>query len=176
MEICLQPLGDVPNDVLNFLKVEISRILGLKCVISDLKVRIPRESYNPLRKQYLSTSLLYKLLETNELRDYGKILGITDRDLYVPGLNFVFGEALLNGKAAVISLHRLRPEFYGKKANKKLFFERALKEAIHELGHTFGLGHCKNRRCVMYFSNSIYDTDVKGYDFCPRCRAKLKTY
>ena len=49
-----------------------------------------------------------------------------------------------------------------------------VKEAIHELGHTFGLFHCNNKLCVVYFSNSLYDTDRKGKRLCLDCKNKLR--
>jgi archaemetzincin len=98
----------------------------------------------------------------------GRVLGVTDMDLYAGGLNFVFGMAETQGGAAVISVARLRLG-----ANHARFQARTLKEAVHELGHTFGLPHCPRPQCVMHFSNSLADTDRKGADFCPECLAKL---
>jgi len=110
-------------------------------------------------------------MEQKEYASYEKILGIVDHDLFIPELNFVFGEA--SQKAAVISLTRLRQTFYQLPEDRTLFHQRVLTEAIHELGHTYGLGHCKNSRCVMFFSNSLMDTDRKGSEFCPPCQSKL---
>jgi predicted Zn-dependent protease len=104
---------------------------------------------------------------------YERILGIVDVDLFAPSLNFVFGEADLLHGVAVISLFRLRPENYGLPASANLLQERALKEAIHELGHTYGLMHCNHYRCVMHFSNSLPDTDRKSHQFCRRCGSSL---
>lgn len=127
-------------------------------------------AYNYRRKQYSAEEIL------SELRKRGgfRILGVTLADLYVPGLNFVFGVAEYGGAVALISLNRLRPEFYGEPHDEKRFSERIVKEAVHELGHTFSLKHCPRRSCVMHFSNSIYETDIKGESFCHTCRRKLE--
>jgi archaemetzincin len=121
------------------------------------------------KKQYLSTAILTAILEHRGYTPYEKILGIVDYDLYVPELNFVFGEA--SRTAAVISLTRLRQSFYKFSEDQELFRRRVLTEAVHELGHTFGLGHCGNPRCVMFFSNSLMDTDRKGSEFCQKCKS-----
>jgi len=106
--------------------------------------------------------------------DEERILAVESGDLYAGYLNFVFGEADLGTGIAIVSTHRLKPEFYGEASSPALFFNRLVKESIHELGHTLGLGHCPDPACVMHFSNSILDTDLKGPNLCPRCKFKLK--
>ncbi|RLI00978.1 archemetzincin, partial [Candidatus Bathyarchaeota archaeon] len=132
------------------------------------------------RRQYLSTIILNCVKDYAERNrnksTFNRILGVTDVDLYAPGLNFIFGEAELLGEAAIISLCRLRPEFYGKQPNRDLFTERAIKEAIHEIGHTLGLRHCPNPTCVMHFSLHIGMTDRKRREFCHGCRWKIERY
>ena len=107
------------------------------------------------------------------IRDRERVVGITDVDLYVPRLNFVFGEADIVSGTAIVSLCRLRQEYYGLAPDEALFLERATKEIVHEMGHTFGLGHCPNNKCVMHFSNSLADTDLKEAHFCNKCRPKI---
>ncbi len=133
----------------------------------------PESAYDPSRRQYRSDVLLgyLNLLAPDKVE---KVIGITELDLYTPGLNFVFGQAILNGRQAVVSVARLRPEFYGQPPNPPLLLERIRKEVTHELGHLYGLEHCDDRRCVMSFSNSIVEVDMKGQDFCPRCRRFLE--
>jgi archaemetzincin len=110
------------------------------------------------------------VLAAARLREEEVILGVTGVDLTAPGLNFVFGLADPPSRCAVISLARLYPEFYGQPRAPRLFKARAVKEAVHELGHLLGLGHCPDPACVMAFSNSLADTDRKGPGFCRRCR------
>lgn len=128
-------------------------------------------SYNHKRRQFHSTPILKRLKDIFTEKDI--ILGILDVDLYVEGLNFIFGEAQPLNKIAVISVKRLREEFYGLTEDKDLFYQRTLKEAVHEIGHLFKLPHCPNPKCVMHFSNSLLDTDIKDFRFCPICEKKL---
>ena len=85
----------------------------------------------------------------------------------------IFPNPLLIVSKAYFTCWHLRQEFYGLPRDKNLFRERALKEAVHELGHTYGLGHCPDSTCVMHFSNSLPDTDLKGWKFCPDCQEKV---
>ena len=143
-------------------------------VISEI-MPIPEEAFNNTRQQYRSDIILSRvrsLAEKEKALDL--VLGIVDIDIFVQELNFVFGEAECPGKAALISLWRLKPEFYGKAPNMDLFQERTTKEAVHELGHTLGLKHCSNPFCVMYFSNSIFETDRKQSLFCTKCYLKAE--
>lgn len=148
----------------------------------NLKVKfsgdLPGEPFSvalhPSRGQYLGRVFLPTLAALRRKIGATAILGVTDLDLYEEGLNFIFGLANRSLRSALISIRRLRNEFYGLPPDDDLLLERAIKEAMHELGHVFGLEHCPDPRCVMHFSNSIHDTDVKGPLYCPRCEGKLK--
>lgn len=129
-------------------------------------------AFNLSRNQYGSTPLISSLLERFE--DFsGKVLGVTSGDLFVPVLTYVFGEAQLDGKVAVVSAHRLRDEYYGLPANPDLLHLRLVKESIHELGHAFGLLHCGNYMCVMHSSTGVEEIDVKTEKLCGKCSDKL---
>ena len=101
------------------------------------------------------------------------VLAITDFDLYKTSHRFVFGDADEAQAIAVVSVHRLRSDFYGEASDFNVLFQRTLKECVHELGHTFGLKHCYNARCAMYYSNSIFETDNKMPHFCEICDRRL---
>jgi archaemetzincin len=168
MKIILKPLGDVDALIIEELKQILLITFGCPIEIAP-KIAITTKAYNPKRGQYLASELL-NTLKTSGVAGDEKVLGIIDVDLYATGLNFVFGQAEPDSAVAIISLYRLRQELppdYG------LFLNRAAKEAIHELGHTFGLEHCPKIKCVMHFSNSLHDTDVKEMTFCSQCHPKL---
>jgi archaemetzincin len=172
MKICLVPLGSLDAEVFDAVAQAVEDAFGIEVAV-HAALPVPEHALNEARGQYLSTAILRSLMPLIP-PDASRLLAITDVDLFVPQLNFVFGEAAIDGRVCIISLHRLRPEFYGQQPDKRLFAERAVKEAIHELGHTFGLRHCHDSRCVMSFSNTIEDTDLKSAHFCEDTARKLR--
>jgi archaemetzincin len=144
------------------------------CSVIDEQWPLSEKAFDKKRKQYRSNVILSEIQGyTAKKKDLNRVLGVADADIFASELNFVFGEAACPGEAALISLRRLKPEFYGSPPNVELFAERSLKEAVHELGHTLGLRHCSRSSCVMYFSNSIFDTDRKQSLFCDRCHLQV---
>jgi len=171
LKIKLVPVGTLPPPLLGFLQEGLTRELGAEVRFAKnlpLPVACPEG-----RTQYPGEPFLTALAAT---RTPGAevILGVANVDLSVPGLNFVFGLADPRSRCAVISLARLYPEFYGQPRHPQLFKERALKEAVHEIGHILGLGHCHDPACIMFFSNSLADTDRKGPGFCAQCESNIK--
>jgi archaemetzincin len=157
------PFPDAPEFVMGWLRDELS------VEPEFLRLEIDAMSaFDRTRKQFNSTALLLGLREV--LPDpTSKILGVTGVDLYIPVLTFVYGEAQLGGNAAVASSYRLRNSFYGLEPNHDITLTRFLKESLHELGHTMGLVHCEDYRCVMCASNSVEEIDLKLEAYCARC-------
>lgn len=136
-------------------------------VVAARPIPLLGEAYNPSRSQYYSTVLL-DTLATHKRAEWSRLLGIVDTDLYTPDLNFVFGEADAHRGVAVFSIARLHT------ADRNRFVHRAATEAIHELGHTYGLHHCRDPRCVMWFSNTLEESDRKGTRFCAAHTSELR--
>lgn len=176
MKVGILPAANIDSAMLNRITRSIQQIFpNTTCILLDEEVLVKPEYFDQKRQQYRSHAILRAIQRFAAKKpDLHRVLGVVDADLFVPELNFVFGEALCPGKAALISLFRLRPEFYGEPPDMTLFTVRALKEAIHELGHTLGLPHCPQPSCVMHFSNSILDTDRKQNLFCERCYIHVK--
>lgn len=169
--IYLLPIEPVETSVLDFLEKALFQTFQIKVKLSNKKIDAS-SAFDPKRNQYNSSKLLLQAIESPP-PDALKILAVTDVDIFIPIFTFLYGEAQLDGIGAIISTHRLHNRFYGLPEDQKLFLERAKKEAIHELGHTFGLVHCLDPFCVMRQSTYVEDVDQKTADFCFRCKNQL---
>jgi len=136
---------------------------------------ISMKCYDWERRQYFAPCVLSELKAKFSVLQGVYVIGVGYMDGYDKGLNFVFGEADPHSSVAVVFTKRLDPLFYGKNPDYNLYVERTVKEIVHELGHLLGLGHCSLRECVMSFSNSVYEVDLKTRFFCSNCRSKLKS-
>jgi archaemetzincin len=165
--ISLMPVGRVDRALLEPLAEGLTQRLGVACSIQPGGLEA-EFAFNPLRRQYHSSEILKKIVQQPPAESW-KVLGVTEIDLYIPVLTFVFGEAQLAGGPAVVSAHRLHQEFYGLPTDSLLLRERLLKESLHELGHTYGLRHCHDYTCVMSASNGVERIDLKRAEFCPAC-------
>lgn len=128
----------------------------------------PEVAFDPNREQYNSRILLQQLLD-DATPDTTKILGVAGVDLFIPVLTYVFGEAQLDGRAAVVSCFRLDNQIYGLPRDPEWMLERLRKESLHELGHTYNLVHCRRHPCVMMSSTYVEDIDQKSHRFCSQC-------
>lgn len=170
----LLPVGEIDGRALEDLRRGLAAEFRARCEV--LPHRLEAEfAFDSRRGQYHSTEILRRM-EKGVHPGSWRVLGVTGNDLFMPILTFVFGEAQLNNTCAVVSSHRLRQEFYGLPASPELLRERLLKEAVHELGHTFGLTHCRDYDCVMTASHAVERIDLKGSHFCGDCRARVTTF
>lgn len=162
-------LGPLSSARAEQLAAALSRELAVPCGVTGGEPL--GERMLPGRGQADADALL-ALLETRA--QAGRIvLGVSAEDLGIPIFTFVFGRARASGSAALISLARLDPTFYGLQRDDGLLMRRAVCEALHELAHVGGLAHCAQAHCLMRFAGSVEKADLRGPAFCDRCAASL---
>ena len=169
----LLPAGKLDRSLLRSLRSAIPQSLNVSCEIVPIELDVA-PAYHPERQQYHSSEILQRMHSLVQPRDW-RLLAITDVDLYIPILKYVFGEAQVGGPCALISCHRLRQEFYGLDPDYDLLSERLLKECVHELGHTLGLHHCPDYRCAMASAHAVEWIDLREANLCESCLAQVES-
>ena len=149
---------------------EIERAFGFETdtetILNDISFALDQN-----RQQYHSTLILDQLaagMPEHCLR----VLAITQVDLFIPILTHVYGEAQLGGAASIVSTFRLNESGSAMNITPK-FIERIVKEAIHELGHTFNLRHCPEHTCIMHYCRNEEDVDRKSNELCRYCKVMV---
>jgi len=170
--LLLSPLSALDRGLVPAVAEGLEAALPLTVELATLPVALEKV-FDEERGQYHSTPMLDLLVEIAGPRDGERIMGITEDDLFIPILTFVFGEAQVGGPGAVFSVARLRPTFYGLPDDPSLLIQRAVKEAIHEVGHTFGLLHCRNPECAMRASTNAGEVDLKPASLCSECARRV---
>ena len=94
-------IGDVKGEIVDCLCGELEKSFGRECTMAAALPE-PNPAYNERRGQHLS-SCIFQPLSHFELPHAFRVLGVADLDLYVPELNFVFGQATKGGRDAVIA-------------------------------------------------------------------------
>jgi archaemetzincin len=181
-KLYLLPLGtfsDVEQKMIAAVVAGMTYFFGLPAtqLKADPLAQLPAhaERINNLsgKRQLLSIHLLDKVLPAKRPKDAAALLGLTNVDLWPgEGWNFVFGQASLGTRVGVWSTARYG-DSAGTEEERKLFFKRLLKVALHETGHMFGIPHCTAYECGMNGSNSLPESDRQAFEFCPECQAKL---
>ena len=179
--IILLPLGNADVSMVSALSLALAEAFSSTVYVRECDINLA-PFFDGQRLQYNSTAIITYLhnhieafagesLQTEQ--GTPRLLGVIDEDLFIPILTYVFGEAQLQGRVAVVSYHRLQNERYGLAPDPGLTFDRLRKEALHELGHVFGLVHCTDQDCVMHVSTYVEDIDLKPASFCQFCRDLL---
>jgi len=163
----LLPVGTPEDEVLGGLEQRLQQRLPWE-IIRHVPLPMPVTAFNAVRNQYEAFHVMRAVADVIPA-DAVRVLAVTEDDLSIPMLTFVFGQAQLSGRIALMSLARLRQEFYGMTPHPEILMTRAWKEALHELGHTFGLVHCPTASCLMALANDIQHVDGKEDDFCGGC-------
>jgi archaemetzincin len=163
-------IGEGPVDaaMMEHVRLHLAQAFGRPAVLWDSPAR-PADTLDPKRRQHATSRYLRWLLAAGPAE--GKVLGVTDQDLFIPILTYVFGEAQLDGRCAICSTARLREGV--ELAGPRLLVERLAKEAVHEVGHAFGLLHCDAAGCVMGRSAAVAGVDAKSHRFCASCLGRL---
>jgi archaemetzincin len=169
-KIFVVPLDESSRSHAEWLGQTLSRKMGFR-LQSGIVSRLPEEALNAASNQYYAVPILAKLELLKGAEDE-IILSVTDEDLYIPNQNFVFGQANSVGRTAIVSIHRLKPEFYGLPEDEELLRSRLLASALHELGHLLGLKNCSND-CVMKAIGNVNELDHRPDGFCPSCLLNL---
>jgi archaemetzincin len=162
----ISPVEDSDPDLLHQVGREIQRHFGYRTAIKPLLKNVDF-AWDKARDQHHSTLILEKLAGLAPA-DAVKVIAITRVDLFIPILTHVYGEAQLGGKSCIISTFRLNEGL--SMSSREHFNQRVVKEAIHELGHTFDLRHCEDHACIMHYCRSIQDVDRKADQLCRYCR------
>ena len=141
--IYISGLGDFNQSDLETASKEITDVFGFKCEIID-----PTSTYKEL---YTSDNKI-------DVTSCGQLLNHTNKTVYITNEyiyqdEIVSGAAISNGNFVIVSNN----------------FNSFKKTVLHELGHTFGMDHCNNDKCVMATRN-IMTCNGK---FCNNCKLKL---
>jgi archaemetzincin len=169
--IIISPVDNTESGIHISIGREIHRTFGFHIEIKSLLLDVDF-SFDPGRGQYYSTVILEKLASMLPDRAV-KVIAITDVDIFIPILTHVYGEAQLAGKACIVSTFRLK-EGLSPVNIPESFEKRLVKEALHELGHTFNLRHCQDKSCIMHYCRNIRDVDRKSDQLCRYCRILLE--
>ncbi|HUV76495.1 MAG TPA: archaemetzincin family Zn-dependent metalloprotease [Desulfobacterales bacterium] len=170
--IGIVPFGEVPEIALKVIAAHISACLHLPSQILP-SLENPEYALDRGRYQY-DAGIILETLESMSFKDCEKVVGVLNLDLFIPIFTHTFGEAKIGGQFALVSLFRLAKNPDGSSPPSSLVYERAVKVALHELGHLFELLHCEDKRCLMHFSGSIEELDETPLYLCRYCSIYLQ--
>jgi archaemetzincin len=160
----IQPFSDISAEMTSYIFSELKKICS-PVILKD-PIPLPDKAFYADRNRYRADTLL-NYLESHSPEDHVTI-GLTSKDISCTVENYpdwgIIGYGYCPGGACVVSTYRL---------SKRNTSEQLFKAAIHELGHTQGLGHCPDETCFMRDAEGKNTTDEE-IDFCPQCTAFLQ--
>ncbi len=172
----LVTLGEFPDALVDAIARGLEDELSV--AIERLPARpLPRAAYYPPRRRYRADRLLDHLRTMLDgAPPTTRVLGFTSVDISTTKPPYrdwgVLGLGDLGGRACVISSHRMRRNV---RDEEHLRF-RVVTTAVHEVGHTLGLAHCDEPRCLMNDAHgSIVTVDTSTGRLGPRCRAFVES-
>lgn len=169
--IHLESVGSLGPDFLREVAGRLSRRVPVPCRVAAES--LPAERQRLPGRDQTDADLLLADLEAGANGAHAAVVGVTDLDLAIPIFTFVFGRARASGRAALVSVARLDPGFYGLPPDAEVRLQRTVLEILHELGHVAGLRHCRGQSCLMRFAGSVEAVDLRGSAFCPGCAERL---
>ncbi|MHC4930988.1 MAG: archaemetzincin family Zn-dependent metalloprotease [Planctomycetota bacterium] len=164
-------LGSFPRAVAQDLVARVSTEVAVPCQLLRPSEQVPIPHL--ARRNQVDADRMLQVLEDLDHDPEEILVGVTLLDLGNPIFSFFFGRARQDGGAALVSLARLDPTFYGLPEDRDLMLRRGVLEVVHELGHIGGLHHCDDWNCVMHFAATVEAIDNRGPSVCPRCREEL---
>ena len=170
-QIGVVPLGEVPAFAIKVIAANITAYYKWPADVLPMRP-VPRSAFDEASLKY-DAGIIINWLDALNFGEYPKIVGVMSQDIFIPIFNYVYGQAVQGGSLALISLFRLNRNADGSSPPPSLFYERAAKVALHELGHLFNLFHCNENQCVMHFTGSIDDLDKIPFYLCRDCERRL---
>lgn len=167
------PIDPLEDAIAPDLAARVSRHLEAACRVGSRPPAGRLLKWLPDRADQADADALLAALEKMPAENGLVRVGVTGADLAIPIFTFVFGRARHHGLAAVVSVARLRPEFYGLPPDPELLMRRTVDEVRHELGHVGGLKHCDDPLCLLHFAATVEAIDLRGHDLCAACASAL---
>jgi len=172
ISVGVMPLGNISEIALQVIADHIAECFKLTTQILP-PLEKPEYAIDERRLQY-NAAIIIEAMEAMHFGNHDKVIGVLNKDLFIPIFTHVFGEARQGGQCGLVSLFRLERNPDGSTPFKSIIHERTAKVALHELGHLLDLLHCEHKKCLMHFSGGIDEVDEMSLDLCEYCSIYLQ--